>query len=120
MPNLKLHLDADTSIKALHTALTERDHSVTRTPNAWMPEDASDEAQLLGATEQHRCIFTFNIKDFTALAAKVSQHNGILLAAQRSWSLSELIRTLDHVLSETQSEYWQNRVLWLNHWRNNA
>lgn len=117
MPNLKLHLDADTSIKALHTALTERGHDVTRTPNDWMPEDASDETQLLEATQQKRCIFTFNIKDFTALAAKIPEHCGILLAAQRNWSLSELIRALDRVLSETQSKDWQNQVLWLNLWR---
>ncbi|MEM9004320.1 MAG: hypothetical protein AAGE59_12455 [Cyanobacteria bacterium P01_F01_bin.86] len=33
MLDLKLHLEADTSIKALHTALTERGHDITRTPN---------------------------------------------------------------------------------------
>jgi len=32
MPSLKLHLDADTSIKALHSALLARGHDVTRTP----------------------------------------------------------------------------------------
>jgi hypothetical protein len=61
-------LDADTSIKALHAALVSRGHDVTRTPNEWMPLDASDEAQLLGATAQERCIFTFNIRDFLVLA----------------------------------------------------
>jgi hypothetical protein len=29
----RLHLDADTSIKALHTALLRRGHDVTRTPS---------------------------------------------------------------------------------------
>ena len=33
MSSLKLHLDADTSIKVLHKALVERGHDVTRTPN---------------------------------------------------------------------------------------
>lgn len=117
MPKLKLHLDADTSIKALHTALTERGHDVTRTPSKWMSEDASDEAQLLGASKQERCIFTFNIKDFTALTAQIPEHGGILLAAQRSWSLSALIYALDRILSEVQSEDLQNQVRWLNQWR---
>ena len=45
----RLHLDADTSIKALHTALLARGHDVTRTPNAWMARDAVDTEQLLGA-----------------------------------------------------------------------
>ena len=51
---LHLHLDADTSSKALHNALIERGHDVTRTPTEWMPLDASDEQQLLGATAQGR------------------------------------------------------------------
>ena len=63
MPNPKLHLDADASIRALHKALLDRGFDVTRTPMDWMPLDASDEAQLLGATAQGRCIFTFNIRD---------------------------------------------------------
>ena len=114
MPDLKLHLDADTSIKALHTALINHGHDVTRTPNDWMSKDASDEAQLLGATKQMRCIFTFNVKDFTVLAAQIPQHSGILLAAQKSWSLPELIRALDRVMSETQSQNLQNQVRWLS------
>jgi len=47
MVKLKLHLDADTSSKSLHSALVTRGHDVTRTPNDWMPLDASDETQLL-------------------------------------------------------------------------
>lgn len=117
MPDLKLHLDADTSIRALHAALQSRGHDVTRTPNDWMPEDASDESQLLGATQRKRCIFTFNIKDFMALSAKTPQHGGILLAAQRSWSLSELIQSLDRLLSEARSEDIENQIFWLNRWR---
>jgi hypothetical protein len=30
--------------------LVEQGHDVTRTPTDWMPRDASDEQQLLGAT----------------------------------------------------------------------
>lgn len=54
MSRPQLHLDADTSIKALHLALVSRGHDVTRTPTDWMPLNASDEAQLLGATAQGR------------------------------------------------------------------
>jgi len=117
MSELRLHLDADTSIKALHSALTARGYDVTRTPNEWMPEDASDEMQLLKATAQGRCIFTFNIKDFSALAVQYPQHNGIILAAQSSWNLSDLIKALDRLLSETQSEDWLEQTRWLNQWR---
>ncbi|MDJ0597595.1 MAG: hypothetical protein QNJ37_01945 [Crocosphaera sp.] len=64
MSKLKLHLDADTSIKALYSALINKGYDVTRTPTDWMALDASDDIQLLGATAQERCIFTFNIRDF--------------------------------------------------------
>ena len=48
MPKPRLHLDADTSKKALHRALLERGQDVTRTPTAWTPLDATDEKQWLG------------------------------------------------------------------------
>ncbi|MGF2036549.1 MAG: DUF5615 family PIN-like protein [Nostoc sp. CmiVER01] len=85
MSKLLLHLDADTSIKALHTALVARGHDVTRTLNEWMPKMlASDEMQLLKATDNKRCIFTFNIKDFLSLVIQYPQHRDIILAAQNS------------------------------------
>jgi hypothetical protein len=87
----RLHLDADTSMKALHLALMACGHDVTRTPTAWMARDASDTEQLLGATAQGRILFTFNAHDFPVLAQQYPQHRGLVLAAQQSWSLSQLI-----------------------------
>lgn len=113
----KLHLDADTSSRALQRALLERRHDVTRTHNPWMAEDASDETQLLGATAQGRCVFTFNIRDFVDLARRHPRHGGIILAAQSSWSLPALIAALDRVLSETDAGDWVGQVCWLNDWR---
>lgn len=117
MSKLCLHLDADTSIKALHTTLVSRGHDVTRTPNEWMPSDASDDAQLLGATAQGRCIFSFNIRDFIVLAERYPQHCGIILAAQSRWTLSSLVAALDYLLAETQAVDWTGQVRWLNQWR---
>ncbi len=118
MAELKLHLDADTSIKSLHSALVSKGYDVTRTPNEWMPEDASDEIQLLRSTAQGRCIFTFNIKDFLALASQYPQHGGIILAAQNSWSLSDLIKSLDLLLSSAETDELIGSVVWLNQWKN--
>jgi hypothetical protein len=117
MSNPKLHLDADTSIKTLHKTLIDRGFDVTRTPTDWMPSDASDEAQLLGATAQGRCIFTFNIRDFSLLAQQYPHHQGIILAVQRNWTLSDLVRALTRLLSETQTSEWRGQVRWLNDWR---
>jgi hypothetical protein len=117
MAEPRLHLDADASAKALHEALLERGHDVTRTPTDWMERDASDEQQLLGATAHGRCIFTFNVRDFIALARRYPRHGGIILAAQSSWTLSDLVAALDRLLSETDSDFWTGQVRWLNEWR---
>ncbi len=117
MPEVKLHLDADTSARALQNALLARGHNVTRTPNAWISSDASDEKQLMGATAQGRVIFTFNIRDFMVLAQRYPQHHGIVLAAQRRWILSDLISSLDNLLSTTTPADWIGQIRWLNQWR---
>ena len=117
MSRVILHLDADTSFKSLYQALCARGHDVTRTPNAWMPQNASDERQLLGATAQGRVIFTFNVRDFLALANRFPAHAGILLTAQSTWTLSALIMAVDRVLVETQAEDWLGQIRWLSDWR---
>lgn len=113
----RLHLDADASIKALVQVLRERGHDVTRTPNEWMPADASDREQLLGATAQGRVLFTLNVRDFMALVKKHPRHAGIVLAAQSRWSLAELIAALDRLLTETDEADWPGKVRWLSDFR---
>jgi len=79
--------------------------------------DATDEAQLLGAMAQGRCIFTFNVRDFVVLVRRYPRHGGVILAAQSSWTLSGLIAALDRLLSETRASDWVGQVRWLNEWR---
>ena len=117
MPSPCLHLDADASIKALHSALVQRGHDDTRTPNDWIARDASDETQLLQAAAHGRCIFTFNVRDFVGLARRLPRHSGIILAAQVGWTLSDLVAALDRLLTETEAEDWVGRVSWLTDWR---
>lgn len=113
----RLHLDADASIRTLQKVLSERGHDVTRTPCAWMPFDATDEQQLLGATAQGRCILTFNIGDFVRLSQRYPEHGGIVLANQRDWTLSDLIIALDNMLTSSNAADWPGQVRWLNQWR---
>lgn len=117
MPKTRLHLDADTSYRTLQRALKERGHDVSRTPCEWMPLDASDEQQLLGATAQGRCIFTFNIGDFMRLARKYTEHGGIVLANQKDWTLADLMAALDAMLTDASAADWPGQVRWLNQWR---
>ena len=113
----RLHLHADTSMRALHLALVARGHDVTHTPTAWMARDASDTEPLLGATAQGRILFTFNTPDFPVLAQQYPQHGGLVLAAQQSWSVSRPIAALDALLTETEAADWPGQVRWLNQWR---
>jgi len=75
-----------------------------------------DETQLLGATTRGHCIFTFNIRDFVALAQQYPNHGAIVLAAQVSWTLSSLIAALDRLLSKIEADQWIGQVRWLNEW----
>lgn len=117
MPRPRLHLGADISWKSLYKALLDRGHNITRTPNDWMPLDASDVQQLLGATAQGRCLLTCNIRDFVRLAQIYPHHGGIVLLAQQSMNLSEILTAIDSMLAETDGEYWQGKVRWLADWR---
>lgn len=102
MTKPSLHLDADTSNATLADALQKRGHDVTRTPNEWLPLDAHDDVQLLCATAQGRCIFTFNARDYVSLAKRYPHHGGIILSSQRT--MPELLKALDTLLSETEAE----------------
>jgi len=115
MPKPSLHLDADTSSKALCKALLAQGHDVSRTPNEWIALDASDEEQLIAATTHGRCIFTFNARDFIPLTRKYPHHGGVILSTQKL-PLSALIAALDLLLSETDAEDWPGKMRWLNEW----
>ncbi len=117
MAKALLHLDADVADRRLHNALLQLGHDVTRTPTTWMPAPAVDKEQLLGATAHGRCIFTFNIRDFSRLAKEYPEHHGIILANQNQWTISVLIAALDRLLSETEAEDWIGQLRWLNDWR---
>jgi hypothetical protein len=51
------------------------------------------------------------------LLSFVSQPDEILLAAQNSWTLSELIAALNRLLSDVQAEDMIGQVRWLNEWK---
>jgi hypothetical protein len=106
----------DTSRRDLYKVLIDSGFDVTRTPNKDIPEDASDEYQLLWATSHQRIIFTFNIKDFVNLSKKHPFHSGIILANQKSIPLSQLIFALNRVMSETTAESWIGQVRWIQDW----
>jgi len=113
MARARLHLDADPSLRGLCDELRWRGHDVTRTPNEWMPEDASDEEQLLRATARGRALFSFNASRFVPLAMRFPEHAGIILAPQRRRSLGDWVVALDGLLTRSQAEDLAGRIVWL-------
>jgi len=113
----RLHLDADASVKNLDRILGKRGFDVTRTPNDWLPENASDERQLQEATQRGRIIFTYNVRHFAPLAKQFPNHAGIILAHQYEWNLSRLLKAFERLLKETTAVSWHGQVRWLNDWR---
>jgi hypothetical protein len=111
MPEQRIHLDADTSRKSFMLALQQRGYNVTRTPNEWMPADATDVQQLLGASAQGRCLVTFNARDFIPLAQQYPQHGGIILSRQQP--LPVLLCALLKLLKEMEGQSFQGQVRWL-------
>jgi len=112
-----LHLDADISDRDLLRALRGKGHDVTRTPNEWIADNATDETQLREATVRGRIILTHNIADFFDLAQMYPNHAGIVVATQKGWGFSHLLHAVDRMLTETTAEEWIGQVRWLNQWR---
>jgi len=106
----------DTSRKDLYKALLDKGYDITRTPNQEIPEDTSDEIQLLWATSHQRIIFSFNIKNFIILSRKHPFHAGILLANQSTTTIKQLITVLSKILDETSNETWVGQIRWINDW----
>jgi hypothetical protein len=109
-------LDMDASRKDLYQGLLGRGFDITRTPNPDVPQDASDEYQLLWATSHHRILFTFNIRDYMRIAQKHPYHAGISLANQKSTRITQLISMLERMLSETNAEDWTGQIRWISEW----
>ncbi|GAB4146842.1 MAG: hypothetical protein Fur0021_05220 [Candidatus Promineifilaceae bacterium] len=86
--------------------------------NDWLPENASDAAQLEEATQRGRVILTYNIRHFAPLARQFPDHAGIILAHQYDWNLPRLRKALARLLTETTASSWHGQVRWLNEWLN--
>jgi predicted nuclease of predicted toxin-antitoxin system len=71
----------------------------------------SDSDQLLFATQQERCLFTFNVKDFVILhnqhAKSKQDHWGIIVSKQLPFSetMSRLLRLLQRTAKETMKNH---------------
>lgn len=81
---------------------------------------ASDDEQLLWATEHHRVVFTQDQRDFPQIADRwfleQRDHAGIILSVQpRRPTYGELFRRMRRLLDTLTADNMVNRLEWLDH-----
>jgi hypothetical protein len=68
----------------------------------------------LSATQQRRVIFTFNVKDFVALARRILHHAGIIISPRKP--MPRALKALDRFFNESSAEEMEDQVRWLSDW----
>jgi Domain of unknown function (DUF5615) len=114
---IRLYLDEDTVSAALIRALQNADLDVLTVAEADRL-GMSDAAQLRWAAECGRVLYSFNVGDFCRLhrdfLAQGENHAGIILAAQRQYSIGQQVRGLLKIAAEQTTESINNQILFLS------
>jgi hypothetical protein len=112
---MRLYLDEDTLSSALIRALQNADLDVLTVAQADRL-GMSDEAQLLWATQCQRVLYSFNIGDFCRLhrdfLTQGRTHSGIILAAQRQYSIGQQVRGFLKIAAQQTPTH--NQILFLS------
>lgn len=116
---IRLYLDEDAQRGGLVRALRLRGVDVL-TANEAGTGELDDAAQLACATEQGRVLYSFNIRDFSALHATYSTegktHAGLILAQQQRHSVGEQMRRLLRLIGTLSAEEMRDRMEFLSAW----
>ena len=113
MNKIRLILDEDVHA-TLSTILQKRGFDIVHAQEADM-KGLSDAEQLRFASQEQRCLMSFNVKDFVLLhndyAQQGQQHWGIIVSKQLP--IGETIRRLLNVLQRHSHESMKSRLLFL-------
>jgi hypothetical protein len=116
---IKLYLDEDAQRSGLVQALRLRGVDVLTANEAGMGE-RDDADHLDFATAQNRALYSFNIRDFSALHTDCIEagrhHAGIILAQQQHYSLGEQMRRLLRLIHTISAEDMCDRIEFLSAW----
>jgi uncharacterized protein DUF5615 len=116
MSLIRLYFDEDAGEHAVVTALRNRGIDVLTVSEAAM-ESETDEAQLLLAASQGRCLYTLNVGDYCALhkrfLAAGESHAGIIVIPRQRYTIGEKIRHLVLLAGSTTAEEMRNRLEFL-------
>jgi hypothetical protein len=119
MSRIRLHFDEDATQHGLVAALRARRVDVLTALDCGMV-GKSDEEHLRRATGDERVLYSFNIKDYSAIhenwIASGQEHSGIILAFQQRYSIGEQLRRLLHLLNLNTAAEMQSRIEYLSNW----
>lgn len=114
MDKIKLFLDEDVHA-SLSTILKKRGVDVVHAQEVDR-KGRSDSDQLEYASQQERCLISFNVKDYVLLHNQYVQerkgHWGIILSKQLS--MGETLRKVLMVLQSNSKNSMKNRILFLS------
>jgi DNA-binding transcriptional MerR regulator len=117
---IRLYLDEDAQRGSLVKALRERGVNVQTADEAGM-RYRDDADHLDYATAQGRVLYSFNVGDFNRLHAEYvcqnKSHAGVILAAQRKFSVGEQLRRLLRIITAKSAEQMRDNVEFLGAWR---
>lgn len=118
MTPIRLYLDEDTMDSDLLRALRLRNIDVLSVGEAQMLS-CSDQEQLKWALDNHRIIYSFNVRDFYRIQSNLmkagQQHAGIILGFQ-SYSIGEQMRRLLRIIASKSAEDMKNKLEFLSAW----
>lgn len=113
MNRIKLFLDEDVHA-SLSTILQKRGFDVVHAQES-KRKGSSDSGQLQYASQQKRCLVTFNVKDYVLLhneyAQQGKEHWGIIVSKQLP--IGETLRRMLNVLQRYSQKSMKNRLLFL-------
>ncbi|HUP27766.1 MAG TPA: DUF5615 family PIN-like protein [Chloroflexia bacterium] len=116
---IRFYLDEDTMDKALVQALKVAGIDVTTTEEAGL-RGCTDEEQLRFAASEQRVLYSFNVRDFyilhTTFLTQGLVHAGIILGAQKSYSVGEQMRRLSKLAASRSVEEMRDRLEFLSEW----
>jgi uncharacterized protein with PIN domain len=116
---LRLYIDEDAMDADLVRALRLRGVDVA-TASELGTRGYSDERQLEFAATQGRALYSFNVRDYMPLHARFIEerksHAGIILAAQRQYSIGEQLRRLLSLVADRAAEEMRDQVEFLSSW----
>jgi hypothetical protein len=119
MSRIRLYVDEDAMQHSLVVALRARHVDVVTATGCEMI-NRSDQAHLRWASDNGCALYSFNIRDYSALhqewIARGESHCGIILASQRRYSTGEQLRRPLRLMNRKAAGEMLSRLEYLSNW----